>query len=89
MPSVHLVREEEAAPPIVASVPTSSGRVWSYIATSAFLLALIGTWLVWFSALVQHNFLEEHIRAACQRAMPEAVDRCFDTMVIQRGWVRG
>ena len=85
MPSVRLVTAEEVGSTIITSGPISPFTVWSYIATSALLLALIGTWLVWFSALVQHNFFEERIRAACQRAMPEAVDRCFDTVVIQRG----
>lgn len=88
MPSVHLVREEEAAPTIMASVSTSPRRVWGYIATSALLLALIGTWLVWFSAFLQRSLHEDGIRAACQRAMPDQAERCFDTVMIQRGGAR-
>ena len=56
--------------------------------TGALLLGLIGTWLVWFSFELHHKHQEEEIRAACQRVMPETVDRCFDTVVIQRGGVR-
>jgi len=85
MPSVHLVREDVGAPTIVTSEHTSPGRVWSYIGASALLLAIIGTWLVWFSAFIQRSLHEDGIRAACQRAMPDQVDRCFDTVMIQRG----
>ena len=88
MPSVRLVTEEDVGPTIVTSVPTSSIAVWSYIGGSALLLAMIGTWLVWFSAVVQRNLQENGIRAACQRAMQDQADRCFDTVVIQRGWGR-
>jgi len=85
MPSVRLVTEEDVGPAIVASAPASSMTVWSYIGTSAVLLAMIGTWLVWFSAFLQWNFQEDGIRAACQRAMPDQAERCFDTVMIQRG----
>ncbi|MGE0469559.1 MAG: hypothetical protein AB7L09_12345 [Nitrospira sp.] len=85
MRSVHLVREDEGAPTIVRSITTSPGKIWSYIGASALLLAMIGTWLVWFSAFVQRSLHEDGIRAACQRAIPDQVDRCFDTVVIQRG----
>ncbi len=88
MPSVHLVREDVGAPSIVTSVATSPVRVWSYIGASALLLALIGTWLVWFSAFLQRSLLEDGIRAACQRAMPDQTERCFDTVMIQRGGAR-
>jgi hypothetical protein len=56
--------------------------------TGAILLALIGTWLVWFSFTVQRRLNEEDIRAACQRVMPETAERCVDTVIIQRGGVR-
>jgi hypothetical protein len=61
---------------------------WTMLLTGAMLLALIGTWLVWFSFVVQRKFNEEDIRAACQRVMPEAAERCVDTVIIQRGGVR-
>lgn len=54
----------------------------------ALLLGLIGTWLVWFSFMVQHKRNEDDIRAACQRVMPETVERCVDTVIIQRGGMR-
>lgn len=87
MSSVRLVTEEEAST-VVTSAPTAPSRVWRYIAIGAVLLGIIGTWLIWFSAFIQRNLQEEDIRAACRRAMPETADRCFDTVVIQRGGVR-
>ena len=88
MPPVRLVTEEDATPTIVTRVSISPGKVWSYIGASALVLAIIGTWLVWFSAFVQRSLDEDGIRAACQRAMPDQVDRCFDTVMIQRGGAR-
>lgn len=88
MPSVRLVTEEEAPTAVATSAPTAPSRVWTYIAISAVLLGIIGTWLVWFSAFIHRNLQEEDIRAACRRAMPETADRCFDTVVIQRGGIR-
>jgi hypothetical protein len=87
MPSVHLVTEQEATPNAVTSAP-SPWMAWSYLAVGAVLLAVIGTWLVWFSVSVQRKFHEEDIRAACQRVMPDTAERCFDTVVIQRGGIR-
>ena len=89
MPSVRLVSDAESE--VVSAVTTSmtfSWTVFSYMAVGAVLLAAIGTWLVWFSASVQHTFKEQEIRSACQRVMPETAERCFDTVVIQRGGVR-
>jgi hypothetical protein len=61
--------------------------VWPWIAGTVLAL-LIGSWFVWLSAFLQRKFAEDDIRAACQRAMPETAERCFDTVVIQRGGVR-
>jgi flagellar biosynthesis/type III secretory pathway M-ring protein FliF/YscJ len=61
---------------------------WTMLLAGAMLLALIGTWLVWFSFVVQRKLNEEDIRAACQRMMPETAERCVDTVIIQRGGVR-
>jgi hypothetical protein len=88
MPSVHLVSDEEVPPVPAVPAAASRWRGWGYLAAGAVLLAVIGTWLVWFSASVQRKFQEEDIRAACQRVMPETADRCYDTVVIQRGGVR-
>jgi hypothetical protein len=87
MPSVHLVPQQDDAP----SPEPSTNRSWStwiYLAVGVVILAAIGTWLVWFSAYVQRKFQEEDIRAACRRVMPDTAERCFDTVVIQRGGVR-
>ena len=69
-----------------ASVP--QGVTWTMLLTGATLLALIGTWLVWFSFVIQRQHNEADIRAACQRVMPETIERCVDTVVIQRGGMR-
>lgn len=61
---------------------------WTMLLAGATLLALIGTWLVWFSFVIQRKHNEEDIRAACQRMMPETAERCVDTVIIQRGGVR-
>ena len=52
------------------------------------LAFLIGTWLVWWAMHLQRQFAEEEVRAACQRLMPDTVQRCVDTVVIQRGGAR-
>ena len=67
-----------------------SGRVPLILpwAVGAILALLIGSWLVWWAMHLQRQFAEEEIRAACQRVMPDTVQRCVDTVVIQRGGVR-
>ena len=52
------------------------------------LAFLIGSWLVWWAMYLQRQFAEDEIRAACQRVMPDSVQRCVDTVVIQRGGAR-
>ena len=48
--------------------------------TAGTILAfLIGSWLVWWAINLQRQFAEDEIRAACQRVMPETVERCVDT----------
>jgi len=49
---------------------------------------LLGTWLVWWAINLQGQFAEDEIRGACQRVMPETVQRCVDTVIIQRGGAR-
>jgi hypothetical protein len=88
MSTVRMVTQEEVPHAPVTPVKTSATKVWIYLGTTLVLLAVIGTWLVWFSAFIQRNLQEDDIRAACRRAMPDTADRCFDTVVIQRGGVR-
>jgi hypothetical protein len=88
MPSVHLVSDEETPPVPVGPAATSSWMGWGYLVAGAVLMAVIGTWLVWFSASVQRQFQQEDIRVSCQRVMPDTAERCYDTVVIQRGGVR-
>ena len=52
------------------------------------LVVLMGSWLVWWAIHLQRQFAEDEIRAACQRVMPDSVQRCVDTVVIQRGGAR-
>lgn len=52
------------------------------------LALLIGSWLVWWAIHLQRQFAEDEISGACQRVMPDMVQRCVDTVVIQRGGVR-
>lgn len=87
MPSSHLVSQEET-PPAAGTSATRSWSPWVYVTAGAVLAVVVGTWLVWFSAYVQRKFQEEDVRAACQRVMPDTAERCFDTVVIQRGGVR-
>ena len=87
MPSVRLVTAEKAST-VATSASTAPSRIWRYIAVSAVLLGIIGTWLVWFSAFMQRHLQEEDIRATCRRAMPDTAERCVDTVVIQRGGIR-
>ena len=82
----HIVSQDRAPLPAAGSIGLWS--VWGSIAVGAVLAAVIGTWLVWFSVSLQRRFQEEDIRAACQRVMPETVERCVDTVTIQRGGAR-
>jgi hypothetical protein len=52
------------------------------------LAFLIGSWLVWWAINLQRQFSVDEITGACQRVMPETVQRCVDTVIIQRGIVR-
>ena len=89
MPSIRLVSDSEKDVLPVASMSAMfSWTIMGYIAVGGVILAVIGTWLVWFSVSMQLKLQEEEIRAACQRVMPETAERCFDTVVIQRGGVR-
>jgi hypothetical protein len=76
---------ESAERPDVA--PARTVPVWQWV-LGAVLVVAFGSWLVWLSAYVQRMFIEEDIHAACQRVMPDTVQRCVDTVIIQRGGAR-
>ena len=89
MSPVRLVSDSERELiPVVSANAMFSWAICGYIGIGAVLLAVIGTWLVWFYVSTQRTSQQEEIRSACQRVMPETADRCFDTVVIQRGGVR-
>ncbi len=52
------------------------------------LAFLIGSWLVWWAMNLQRQCSADEIKGACQRVMPESVQRCVDTVIIQRGVAR-
>ena len=87
MPNLHIVSDEAvlAAGPRPAVFPVKLVLQWCIGILAAFVL---GSWLVWWAALVHRAFILEDIRSACQRVMPESVDRCVDTVTIQRGGAR-
>lgn len=76
---------ESAERPEVA--PARAAPFWQWV-LGAVLVVALGSWLVWLSAYVQRMFIEEDIHAACQRVMPDTVQRCVDTVIIQRGGAR-
>jgi hypothetical protein len=67
--------------------PTRTFPAWQWVLGVVLVVAL-GSWLVWLSAYVQRMFIEEDIHAACHRVMPDTVQRCVDTVIIQRGGAR-
>lgn len=68
-----------------ATGPVGTIVRWTVGIVVAFAL---GSWLVWLAAYVQRHFVLEEIRSACQRVMPDTVERCVDTVIIQRGGAR-
>ena len=87
MPNLHVVSDDAlpAVAPKVTTFPVKLLLQWCVGILAAFSL---GTWLVWWAAIVQRAFTLEDVRSACQRVMPESVDRCVDTVTIQRGGAR-
>ena len=87
MPNLHVV-SDDALPAVAARqalFPVKTIVQWCVV----ILVAIgLGTWLVWWAAVVQRAFTLEDVRSACQRVMPESVERCVDTVTIQRGGAR-
>ncbi len=79
--------EDTESKALSGSSRSSWPSIWPWIAGTV-LAVLVGSWLIWLSAFLQRKFAEEDIRAACHHVMPETADRCFDTVVIQRGGIR-
>lgn len=87
MQSLHVVEKDETVQEANPVFVFPARLVLQWILGFAALLGL-GSWLVWWEATVQRTFVLEDIRGACQRVMPETVDRCVDTVIIQRGGAR-
>jgi hypothetical protein len=87
MPNLQVVEKEEPAEVRARRHSATTRLILQWVAgiAAAFIL---GTWLVWWSAYSQRQFALEEIRAACQRIMPETLERCVDTVIIQRGGAR-
>jgi hypothetical protein len=84
MKSLEVVLEENSPANAASHVLTQQSLLWQWL-LGAMLVLLIGSWFIWLSAYLQRMFIEEDIRAACQRVMPDTVQRCIDTVIIQRG----
>jgi hypothetical protein len=87
MPHLQAVSEESSPAEVARHMPRQQSSVWYWVLGSILVL-LIGSWLVVLSAYLQRKFIEDDIRSACQRVMPETIERCVDTVIIQRGGVR-
>ena len=87
MANLQPVLREPESIEIPDRAPARTFPVWQWVLGSVLAIAL-GSWLVWLSAYVQRIFIEEDIHEACQRVMPDTVQRCVDTVIIQRGGAR-
>lgn len=87
MANLQPVLRELESVEIPDRAPTRTFPVWQWV-LGAMLAVVLGSWLVWLSAYVQRMFIEEEIHEACQRVMPDTVQRCVDTVIIQRGGAR-
>ncbi len=67
---------------------SGAGRLVVQWIAGTILALLIGSWLVWWAINLQRQFAEDEIHGACQRVMPETLQRCVDTVIIQRGGAR-
>jgi hypothetical protein len=87
MATLQVVKEDQVAVAPAVPRPTITPLVvqWS---VGILVVFSLGTWLVWWAAYSQRQFVLEEIRTACHRVMPETVERCVDTVVIQRGGAR-
>lgn len=86
-PNLQIVEPNSDLDEPHTAAPANLAWVWQWT-VGAVLVALIGTWVVWFSAYAQRTFVEQDVREACRRVMPDTVQRCVDTVTIQRGGLR-
>ena len=87
MPNLQIVSKVD--PPGEATpVGCSTTKLVAQWTAGTLLAFLIGSWLVWWALYLQRHFVEEEIRVACQHVMPETVERCVDTVIIQRGGIK-
>ena len=87
MSDLHVIHNETHALDIPRDFSDGVRLVLQWV-VGTMLAFLIGSWLVWWAIHLQRQFSEDEIRAACQRVMPETVERCVDTVIIQRGGSR-
>lgn len=87
MANLQSVPNEPESDATLDTAATGTFPLWQWLVGAVLVLAL-GSWLVWLSAYLQRMFIEEDIRAACERVMPDTVQRCVDTVIIQRGGAR-
>jgi hypothetical protein len=87
MSDQQVIQHETHAQETSRGLPGGVRLVLQWI-VGTMLAFLVGSWLVWWAVNLQRQFAEDEIRAACQRVMPETVQRCVDTVVIQRGGAR-
>ncbi len=87
MLNVQILEQEAQSETTAREARSPWPSLWPWVA-GLFIAVLVGSWLVWLSAFLQRRFVEEDIRTACHHVMPETAERCFDTVVIQRGGVR-
>jgi hypothetical protein len=92
VPSREISNQQEIQPETPAQdsprCPSDGVRLVVQWIVGTILVFLIGSWLVWWAINLQRQFAEDEIRGACQRVMPETVERCVDTVIIQRGGAR-
>jgi len=87
MANLQSVSQEPTSGETPDTAATKPFPMWQWL-VGAVLVVALGSWLVWLSAYLQRMFIEEDVRAACERVMPDTVQRCIDTVIIQRGGAR-
>jgi hypothetical protein len=91
--SISAVSRQQEIQPAAFVTDRSNGRsegvrLITQWVVGTVLAFLIGSWLVWWAINLQRQFSADEIKGACQRMMPETVQRCVDTVIIQRGVAR-